>query len=613
MESRKVTGGEETGWRRNQEKTAIKDIKSNREGKNRTDETTGEKTVKNRWMASVLILCLAASLCVGCARSGKEHKKEKARKEAEEDLKEYDQDYSKLELDSTKWNYDKKKRVYWQTVVYCTDPAAEAYEAMAVYVPKKYMDGTENEDGTYTCTVNAEREVGGYRADTAPIVFPVNSVEYEGYQAPVSCDDGEISHYVKAGYIYVSAGIRGSETGAYPGSQNYEKGAPWGVTDLKAAVRYYRYNQDLLPGDAEQIYCLGIGGGGTLAAVLGASGDSDLYTPYLTEIGAAMHDREGEKISDAIAGVMVWRPAAGLDYASEAYEWNIGQYLDTDTRAEGTWTRQFSEDMADMYAEYLNALELKDGQGKKLTLKKSEDGIYTKGSYYKYLVSVIENALSRYLADMEEGAAKEYVNLLNSGETWVSCDAASHTVKVTGMEAFVKYCGSGFRGVGAFDDINRSRPENALFGTKNLTSLHFDATMNFLLSEYGFEYGRLENWDDAIANEYSADMEAEDSLDNSVSVRLSMYNPMYYISPYYEGYGTGKLAKHWQINTGIGREDTLLTAEVNLALALEAAKGVGDVQFEAVWEPGQTGEVDRESVSGIFSDWVSELTARSDR
>ncbi len=134
--------------------------------------------------------------------------------------------------------------------------------------------------------------------------------------------------------------------------------------------------------------------------------------------------------------------------------------------------------------------------------------------------------------------------------------------------------------------------------------------MNFLLSEYGFEYSRLGNWDSAIADEYSADMEAEDSLGNSVSVRLSMYNPMYYISPYYEGYGTGTLAKHWRINTGIWQEDTALTVEANLALALESAKGVEDVRFEAVWGQGHAMAESSGSGGENFLAWLEECNAR---
>lgn len=57
-------------------------------------------------------------------------------------------------------------------------PAASEYETMGIYVPGDYMDGKENSDGTYTCTINASKSVNGYTADTAPIVFPINTAGY---------------------------------------------------------------------------------------------------------------------------------------------------------------------------------------------------------------------------------------------------------------------------------------------------------------------------------------------------------------------------------------------------------------------------------------------------
>lgn len=69
--------------------------------------------------------------------------------------------------------------------------------------------------------------------------------------------------------------------------------APWGVTDLKAAVTYYRFNGDVLPGNTEKIFTFGHSGGGAQSAIMGASGNSELYNPYLESIQAAMVDRNG--------------------------------------------------------------------------------------------------------------------------------------------------------------------------------------------------------------------------------------------------------------------------------------------------------------------------------
>ncbi|MCB6367514.1 esterase, partial [Intestinibacillus massiliensis] len=162
-----------------------------------------------------------------------------------------------------------------------------------------------------------------------------------------------------------------------------------GVTDLKAAVRYYRYNNDSLPGDTDRIFTFGHSGGGAQSALMGATGDSELYNEYLVSIGAAMFDEDGNSLSDAICGAMCWCPITSLDYADAAYEWNMGQYSTEGTRAENTWTSALSQDLAESYAAYINDLQLADEEGEILKLEKSADGIYTSGSYYNYLLSVV--------------------------------------------------------------------------------------------------------------------------------------------------------------------------------------------------------------------------------
>ena len=175
-------------------------------------------------------------------------------------------------------------------------------------------------------------------------------------------------------------------------------GAPWGVTDLKAAIRYVRYNKDVLPGDTDKIVSFGHSGGGAQSAILGASGDSTLYNPYLEALGAAMKDKEGNPISDAPYGTMTWSPITSLDYADAAYEWNLGQFADSNTRAEGTFTQALSQDLAKEYANYINQLGLKH-EGQALTLTESSEGIYTQGSYATYLEGVVNQSLNNFLAD----------------------------------------------------------------------------------------------------------------------------------------------------------------------------------------------------------------------
>ena len=114
------------------------------------------------------------------------------------------------------------------------------------------------------------------------------------------------------------SGTSGNGTASSGGSGTATAGAlalcnaPWGVTDLKAAVRYLHYNSASLPGAMDKMFVFGHSGGGAQSSVMGASGDSPLYTRYLECLGAAMTSSDGTTTSDAIVGVTAWCPITGL-------------------------------------------------------------------------------------------------------------------------------------------------------------------------------------------------------------------------------------------------------------------------------------------------------------
>ncbi len=170
-------------------------------------------------------------------------------------------------IDMTAWQYNEETDVYWQTgISYCETPADESYETLGLFIPGAYMKAEDNGDGTYTCTIDTEGEAAGYTAATAPVVIPVETPGYSAMSAPDGYQDGT-ADYTAAGFVYLYAGCRGRD-----------QGAPAGVTDLKAAIRYYRYNEDLLPGDADSIYSFGMSGGGAQSALLGATGTVNCIT-----------------------------------------------------------------------------------------------------------------------------------------------------------------------------------------------------------------------------------------------------------------------------------------------------------------------------------------------
>ncbi|MBQ6336847.1 MAG: tannase [Ruminococcus sp.] len=555
-------------------------------------------------------------------------------------------------LDMTKWQYNADDDVYYQIgIVYCETPANEDYEQLAVFVPGAYMTATDNGDGTYTCELNADAEVNGYTASTAPIVMPINTPGYSAQSALTEYKS--VTDYTSQGFVYVHAGCRGRDDGA-----------PAGVTDLKAAIRYIRYCDDVIAGDAESIFVFGMSGGGAQAAIVGATGDSELYDPYLEAIGAV------QGVSDAVVGSMDWCPITNLDTADEAYEWMMGS-----TRSGLTDDEQaISDALATAFAEYINSAGFTDAEGNTLTLTESSDGIYQSGAYYEYIKSVIEQSLNNFLSDTEfpydasssskgggmggapsggtpsgdkpdgnmpsgekpDGApsgskpdgdtgeeatsiedvdditrndtsssgvstsgtyetAQDYIDALNTNGEWITYDETTNTVTITSIEDFVSACKNASKNLGAFDQLDAGQGENTLFGYGDGSGAHFDSTLADILTELGSSY----------ASDYTTDLSKTDSVGYTAQQRVNMYTPLYYLLESQEGYGTSTVSKYWRIRTGINQGDTSLTTEVNLALALENYDGVESVDFETVWGQGHT-EAERTGDStSNFIEWVN--------
>ncbi len=263
------------------------------------------------------------------------------------------------------WEYNSSADVYYIVgIIYCTSPAEQSYEQMGIYVPAAYVNATSNGDGTYTCTLNGGGTVNGYTASTAPIVFPVNTSGYSAQSAP-SGWKSSIADYTDAGFIYLWAGCRGRD-----------HGAPLGVTDMKAAIRYFRYlqaEQGDVPGNADRIFTFGHSGGGAQSSLLGTSGNCSLYDDYLNAIGAV------SGYTDDVQGSMCWCPITNLDLGDASYEWNMGLTRSSLSSAD----QNISKGLAAAYSNYINSIELKHpSSGETLSLKSTSDGYYQNGKKY---------------------------------------------------------------------------------------------------------------------------------------------------------------------------------------------------------------------------------------
>lgn len=563
-------------------------------------------------------------------------------------------EFSSLALDTKSWKYDEANDVYYQLgLTYCKNPASEQYESLAVFVPGAYFEGEKGSRDNYTCTVKEDGAVGSFTAATAPVLMPLNSGNLSPQACPTAYDANGLANYLKAGYVYVYPGFRGRSSGydsSSSGDEVYPGGAPWPVVDLKAAVRYVRYNASSLPCDTSRVFVFGFGAGGGVSALMGSTGDSDLYTPYLNEIGAITHDAEGNTISDAIYGSASWCPMTSFDTADASYEWMMGQYSSDDTRADGTWTKLLSNDLASSYAAYVNTLDLRDADDNALTLDETSGEIYTDGTYYSYLMNQINTAAATFFSNTEfpytytpqristasfpgdpnlqksgsgtqetdaatdadasansstsassnstgdtsgtqvqsvvYNTAADYVSALNQDDRWFTYNQRRNTVRISSMRDFVTHVKTASKKVSAFDATDRSTTANQLFGVSDSGSLHFSQMISDTLTANADTYASASDWDSAYVTDWSGDLETKDSLDTDMATRMNMFNPLYTLSGAYAGYGTAAVAPHWRINSGLFQNDTSLCTEANLALALSHYDGVSDVAFTPVWGQG---------------------------
>lgn len=520
-------------------------------------------------------------------------------------------DLSHLKLSRDAWQYDETHDVCWMSnIAYCTEPQDTVHETLSIFVPGKYLYREKNADGTYDYSIDYAAKVNGYTAATAPLLLAVNTTNYEAKAAPSAYRDGTVSQFLKAGMVYVSPGLRGTG-GKNPGN------APWGVADLKAVVRFLRLNMERLPGDPNQIFAFGTGAGGALSAILGASGDSEDYLPYLDSIGAALKDEKGESISDAVCGAMCWNSSPSPDTGDSAYEWLLGQYAQDESRKNGVWTSALSRDLAAVYALQVNGMRLTDSEGNRLTLEPTRNGIYTSGGYANVLKSMLERSLNRYLQDTKFPAsvridgrtvdcktAQEYIDALNSGEEWISYDEDVGTVSISKISGFARQCAGTLKAAGVLDGLERETPENQAFSISGVKALHFDAAMSELLAEHQSEYAALSGWKYAYPPAYYSDLGKTDELGHNAETRRDLYSPLYFLSRSGGRYGSSTPAKYWRINCGVTENGAVAVDALNLSLALQKSGDMKKVRLTPVWR--QKNALPENTGSGVvnFLHWV---------
>ena len=475
----------------------------------------------------------------------------------------------------------------YRDLIYVAHPKNADFEKMNIFIPAAYLEG---------------KSVNGYTAQTAPIFLPNQVGGYMPRKAGDPADKhvmgGGTSTLLQAldrGYVVASPAIRGRTTTNADGT--YVGKAPALIVDYKSAVRYLRHNRKLLPaGDTEKIISDGTSAGGALSALLGATGNSPDYEPYLREIGAAQE-------RDDIFASIDYCPITDLPHADLAYEWvfngvntahqNASMKLPVllaggapgaapagatvmppDSKApaaSGTVSnrplnapreaaqgtpmtgvqKKVSRQLKALFPSYVNSLGLKDPEGHLLTLDKNGNGSfkeYIKGIYMASAQKALDGGADLSKLDwltIQDGKVKDM-------------DLAKYAAFATRLKA-----------APAFDKLDGSSGENDEFATSTNQPRHF--------STFGYEH-------------------RTDKNELAPAQDIKMLSPLEYI-----GKEPVTLAPHWRIRHGSVDRDTAMPVPAMLALKLQEQGK--DVDFAAAWGKGHAGDYDLEE---LFA-WIDSI------
>lgn len=510
------------------------------------------------------------------------------------------EDYEKRRLGSGKEKVDFRA---YEGIVFVRQPLDEKCQSMNIYIPEAYFHGGM---------------LNGYTAQTAPVFFPNKVGGYRpaypscpgkkrgpGIGAPwdrerhpepeTVIDPADLNAEAMAllkGYVVASPGARGSNltdtNGEYIGK------APACIVDLKAAVRYLRYNRARIPGDMEKIISNGTSAGGALSALLAATGNHPDFEALLSKAGAV----DGR---DDIFGASCYCPITNLENADSAYEWmfqSVNEYvmrkmgrpsgmpagwgqmphegtgrpngpigqdglrrpgnpggLENRPKTEMTASQKaLSEKLKKRFPEYVNQLGLKDASDNLLTLQ--EDGT---GPFLNYLSGFIKESAMDAISGMDNAQAQ--IPDFLAVEDGIVYDID--------FEGFVNSVGR-LKAPGAFDGTDGQTMENQLFGDRVNECMHFSDSAN---QEPGYVQLR------------TADPET-----------VRRMNPMNYIASKWSD-----VSGHWRVRHGSADSDTSLAIPVILVTKLRNEDI--EVDFAVPWGRGHGGDYDL----GELFEWTEQI------
>ena len=488
-------------------------------------------------------------------------------------------EYTALSLADAEWTYDESADAWClMGTAYCLAPATADSQTMNLYVPGAYMTA----DGTQT-----NEAVNGYTAATAPIIYVI---DMGGYNSAYAAALSRVKDYLAAGYVVASPNARGrdavDENGVYIG-----KGAVC-VSDLKAGIRFLKYNADTLPGNTERIIVTGNSAGGAMAALLACSGNNAAYDELLAACGAILTE------TDDVYAAQMYCPAIDKANADALYEWLFyGQY-DTMTEFEAA----ISQALAQAYVEYINALGLCDENGAPADLTDMREGGYLDCALEKLGEALSAYVMAYYTWDasgepgegLNAAEAQAFLDELNAGGTWVEYEFVSDAdgivqsieCAISSIDDFTAACYPRADGIPAYDTLDMTYTMNDLLADENGVPAHFDLLLADILRENDFS--GLEGYDPVYDGEYDSAYEHEEDI--------YLLDPFNFIAD-------SDVATFIRIRHGTVDNRVPIVTTLNLALALETHSDAA-VDYAMVWAKGH-GEAELNNADLIT--WIESI------
>lgn len=438
-----------------------------------------------------------------------------------------------------------------------------AYQTLIISIP----EGKENDQKT---AMYLQFNNGGWWA--SPVKTNIN----EGANLVSTNDTDNYGAALKAGYIVVDVGTRGRGIRSYDGT--WAGKAPAVIVDAKAAIRYLRLNDTLLPGSAEKIIITGTSGGGGLISTVAASGNSPDYLSYLAEIGAAGVRGSGTSLTstvkDNVFAVVAYCPINNLANADLGYEWqynasrndsNTGNLNGVSYSAGPQLTA--SKEIAEKFPMYLQTLNLKLPNGQQLTAENMPDQIK------EQIKSEIERQLAKGtpVPNFGENFVSSKATLVND---WLKHDGS----KVTEIDyqKFLNYVAANqaLKTVVAFDAVGVNG-NTAISGETNLFGDNQNEYNNF--TQWSWDHNSKTadgSGQDDTGLSWENYLNSNSSTANLLKDQLKMVNPIAYLNT------TTDTAPYWYIRHGMLDRDTSFAMQMILYYAVTNDPKVKDTNFK---------------------------------